>query len=584
MPELQQLLDRRRELTTAVSDDAPYLLFYHYLRSQVHAELGYPDLAVMDAYKALLLVDEVLDESGEYHEQAKSELEDFLTPIISAKLPEHPSSQPEFQALETEIKEYTRKGLDTDAIVVAFGDKARKMLVHNLTTIGCLRSAYVFVQQIQKHNGQTAEAAPEIERFLATTRKYFEEKGQDPHKAASAEVLPDRGLVRREIYPWNLHEEDRNSADALKLLNEQMANVSSKFEVKVVELPALNNDASSQPAQATVKQLGVFAQEDIMPGEEVLRERSLLTANARFHDPLCDACSAELPGLGALKSENAEGPASCQECDDIVFCSQTCHDLAQDSYHPAVCGMDVESIAKEVPAAEAADALYTLLLLRSLAMAQTQEVHPLDLQEVKYIWGDFTSPPPFVPDTSLSALENGDAHFLKCERTLPFSFSANVLLPLHMLEKMDLNIFEPLASSSSNSLELSEAWVFSTLYAKFRGTASGRVNPRDGRPEVAAVHPLWCLANHSCDPNVQWEWAGEIKFTCREKRAAWARKEADGTITQGKAERGGGISKGEEILNHYVDIELPVKERREWGSGALGGNCMCERCAWEAGR
>lgn len=43
-----------------------------------------------------------------------------------------------------------------------------------------------------------------------------------------------------------------------------------------------------------------------------------------------------------------------------------------------------------------------------------------------------------------------------------------------------------------------------------------------------------------------------------------------------------GIRKGEEIMNHYTDIELPVQERREWAAGSLGGHCMCERCCTES--
>jgi hypothetical protein len=44
-----------------------------------------------------------------------------------------------------------------------------------------------------------------------------------------------------------------------------------------------------------------------------------------------------------------------------------------------------------------------------------------------------------------------------------------------------------------------------------------------------------------------------------------------------------GLKKDEEVLGHYCDIGLPVKERREWARGALGGDCMCERCVWEVG-
>lgn len=49
------------------------------------------------------------------------------------------------------------------------------------------------------------------------------------------------------------------------------------------------------------------------------------------------------------------------------------------------------------------------------------------------------------------------------------------------------------------------------------------------------------------------------------------------------AARKGGIRKGEEVLNHYCDIDLPVSERREWAKGALGGVCRCKRCLWESG-
>jgi len=45
--------------------------------------------------------------------------------------------------------------------------------------------------------------------------------------------------------------------------------------------------------------------------------------------------------------------------------------------------------------------------------------------------------------------------------------------------------------------------------------------------------------------------------------------------------KGPGLKKDEEVFGHYCDIRLPVKERREWAVGALGGDCMCARCVWE---
>ena len=426
-----------------------------------------------------------------------------------------------------------------------------------------------------------------------------------------SEDWPDTGLVRRERYPWNDIEPDRFSPESIEHVNAEMTKVAPKLEVRATELPNLT---SSGDKTQTVMQLGVFAKEDIEPGEVVLRETSLLTANNRLQDALCDACSADLPDLRSTStiasSPDSDTPTvSCETC-AAVFCSASCYSAAMASYHPALCDMDVDSIARDVPPARAADSLYLLLLLRALAMAETQDVHPLTPNEVKYIWADYSvadldrdwrASVPGPSETARNAgvsQRDGDApvdFFCNMPRTLPFSFDSNVVLPLHMLTKMDVDVFAQHARY--------DGWVFNTLYAKFRGTASARLSGlRDDKgtgigrvrgPEVSAVHPNWCLANHSCDPNVRWEWGGEVRFWARGKRVRWRR----GTGSEGGREDGkeagkgegregrstAGIKKGEEVLNHYCDIDLPVKARREWAAGSLGGPCMCDRCRWEAG-
>lgn len=365
---------------------------------------------------------------------------------------------------------------------------------------------------------------------------------------------PDTGLVRRELYPWNDLEPDRFRE--LPNLNAMMSSVATKLEVRAVELPDLTADPDEE-SPPTIKQLGVFAKEDIPPGETVLTEGSMLTANNKLQDSLCDACSGDLPDI---RDPEASSPTACPDC-EVVFCSEACMEKAIESYHVALCDRDVESIAKDVPATEATDALYSLLLLRALAMAETQQCHPLELTEVKYIWGDFHHGQ--VKSFSLAQ---------SAPKTLPFSFENNVRLPFHMLEKMDIDVF---------ANQQYDVWVFNTLYAKFRGTASARLSGLGGRargPEVSAVHPMWCIANHSCDPNVSWEWGANIEFRAREGRALWKRAN-DESMKESQA----GIKKDEEVLNHYCDIDLPVSERREWAKGALGGSCKCERCKWEAG-
>lgn len=445
-----------------------------------------------------------------------------------------------------------------------------EILAVSLTECGCLRSAYDFAKRGSAafpHNNSFGTHLIRIEeqyRILKSrpkSQRPVAEHIQPVDQEISFDPLTDlqeEGSVRREIYAWNNHEPDRSSASNLSELNKRLAKVAPKCEVRAVSLPVLNskppekgqhaNPQESRLVEPTInEQLGLFATEDIRSFEKVLEERSLLTTNNRLHDTLCDACSALLPDISHSMLRYCDG------CQDTVFCSETCASLAQELYHPAICGKaDFDLLTKDPSPTASASSLYLALLGRTFAMAETQNTHPLNLPETRYLWGDFT--PPSSKDSVL--------------RRLPFTFHDNISAPLQMLERMDVDIF---------TSQLSETWVINTLFAKFRGTASARLSTSGSKargPEVAAVHPLWCLANHSCAPNVKWDWAADINFEARggDDVVRWGR---DPELCHG------GIQKGEEILSHYCDVDLPVKERREWAVGALGGNCLCKRCTWE---
>lgn len=543
------LLEKRQQLTDALYDQ-PYDLILYLERATVYSDLGYPDLAAGDAYKALLLTDEVCNESFEYHEQALESLRpytakppDVLRHNGVVELLQGASDKGNEPLTDVEVAE---EDIIVHKLARIASIRCFQTLSISLLLCGCLKSAYEFTCRglaLLEGDTELVQAQDYIRR-LARRRLQTE--------TVDANELPDQGLVRREIYPWNDHEPSRFSDEALEFLNSELSSIAPKCIVKVTELPTLlQSSASMTEADGLIptnKQLGLFAVEDIAPLETVLDEVSLLTANNRLKESLCDACSTELPELGA-----AQQAIPCPECEDTLFCDEGCYERAMQSYHPAVCDKDVDTIAKDPDPKETPNALYLLLLARALAMSATQDTHPLDLKEVKYIWGDF------IP-SDLNAVPFSPHAGPPPVWTLPFSFASNISGPLHVLEKMDVDIFSTLA--------LHDLWVFNSLYAKFRGTASARVGLRDGRPEVAAVHPLWCLANHDCDPNVQWEWGGRMRLWARDRRV--------------DPHRPAGIAAGEEILNHYCDIDLPVAERREWAKGSLGGWCMCARCRAEA--
>ncbi|KAI2470426.1 hypothetical protein F4781DRAFT_421346 [Annulohypoxylon bovei var. microspora] len=538
---VESLLRQRQSLTDGLLA-SPYDLVLYIKRALVYADLAYPDLAAGDAYKALLLADEVRDESFEYHDQALHALAAYSRgPLLDVL------DYGSLSGTQSRLPELDGGAKDIAALASLASVRCYQILSLSLLLCGCLKSACNFCER-------GLAIAPNNQELL-NSRGYIQTvAGRRTRKSVfSINDLPDWGMVRREIYPWNTYEPDRFSDESLKFLNNQLTKMASKCTIQVAQLPILLGCPSHTDGYdiiPTCNQLGVFAKEDIAPGEDVLVEYTLVTANNRLKESVCDACSGELPPLGSESTA-----VNCPDCYDTVFCDQYCFEQAQELYHPAVCEKDVDSIAKDPDAKEADESLHLLLLARVLAMAAHQEINPLDVNQIKYIWGDFVSSKTNEIDLSPKAGPPPDW-------TLPFSFAYNIEAPLHILEKMDIDIYATLANY--------DVWVFNTLYSKFRGTASARINPRDGRPDVAAVHPFWCLANHDCDPNVGWRWGGRMVLKARETRIL------------GNAP--GGIKAGEEILNHYCDVDLPVQQRREWARGSLGGWCMCRRCREEASK
>lgn len=556
------LLKSRTETTTHLYAD-PHNPHLHLERGQLHEQLGFADLASADAYRALSLLESVADPDGcEFHARRKLDVQDQTE---KAAKPENGDDDDDELYAPTTQEEYD------DMIGPVYA-----LLVRSLVNCRCYRDAYEFcvrgLSLLENMEKQDEKALDTLKEQMTAIKKVYVSRRPDSLKGVenteidiNPSALNAQGFARRVLYPWNEHEPDRKAPKTLQLLNDRLKDVAPKCEVRAVALPALHGTTdegtSSEEGEVSI-QLGLFAKEDIAPGEIILRESSLLTATNRLHDDLCDACNAPLPDLASEKP-----PVACTGCDDTIFCSQACHDQAQKTYHGAVCGLmeNLESIGKDIPdPKDKADYLYLLLLGRAIAMAATQDVHPLDLPEIKYIWGDFHD----LGDSSADSAVSNDP-----TATLPFSFHLNILQPMRILEEMELDPYE--------ILPVYDTWVLNTLYAKFRGTASGRLSTWDGGPELCAVHPLWCLANHCCDPNVRWEWGGEITFRARteSERPVWKRI---GTGEEKTPSRNEGIKADEEILNHYCDIGLDVKERREWARGALGGWCLCQRCVWEA--
>ncbi|KAK5099845.1 hypothetical protein LTS08_005560 [Lithohypha guttulata] len=432
---------------------------------------------------------------------------------------------------------------------------------------------------------------------------------QEPESVDSSRF----GKSRREIYPWSRHEPDRNSSESIHEINESLSRVSGDLEAKITALPAF--DTFGAETEELSYQLGLFAKTDLQPGTQVLAEKSILTAIRPLEDAICDACGQELEGIPFEDIRQCVG----SDC-DITFCSEDCRARAVSEYHqPAIdddeedqsdedatsCSEDESTTNRDLKSRDSIDEdqtpdsiegdfkgapicgnhdlstigrptntdtpewdLYFLLLTRTIAMSITQQRHPLQLKEIKYLWGDFN------PCSLLSICH--DNSYEPPPRTLPFSFLHNLQYVLDYFSTLSLSCANA-TPYSAHWLQNFDFWILQILFSKFRGVANATQSTFDGKPEIASVHPLWCLANHSCAPNVTWTPKGVREFFVR------TAEEREWQPESASQEAWTGIKAGEEIFSHYTDIELPVQDRRDRLREVLGGICRCERCIAESG-
>lgn len=220
--------------------------------------------------------------------------------------------------------------------------------------------------------------------------------------------LPLFGWSQRQIYPWNEQEPDRMGREALREINDKLATAAPDLEARLSTLPALTPAVETTDVNEEWTQLGLYAKKDLGPGSTILEERSMLTAIRPHGEALCDACAADMESIPATDRRYCEG------C-NIPFCSEECHSTATARYHipneqdeetdegyppaaspfcPGTVGNDdLHNLGRAESSTTPEWDLYFLLLSRTLQMAETEQTQPLDLFEVKYLWGDFTSTP-----------------------------------------------------------------------------------------------------------------------------------------------------------------------------------------------
>ena len=269
-------------------------------------------------------------------------------------------------------------------------------------------------------------------------------------------------LVKRVIYPWNTYQPDLEDPDTCEEFADMVGvtapNCAPNYEPATQELPGYAH---------------LVATEDIMPGQALLEEYGLLNVSLPTEEEtLCATCGVLLiaEDSKALKTADVEvqlcptpyqGSLSrkclikCKQC-DVYYCSDQCYALADD-FHPQLCGLGGDKLITAFDYRRVNEErnpsiiqpeewyLYTSALLRILSMSIERQMHPLELEETKWLNGAFR----IVPENGLASQK---------ARRLPWRFDMCVVQPMRLLKT--------LGYATSELLSHFDGWVLNTLFAK----------------------------------------------------------------------------------------------------------------------
>ena len=422
--------------------------------------------------------------------------------------------------------------------------------------------------------------------------------------------------VKREVYPWNKHQPDLTDPSVVETLNRATDDISLGSQLGLLPLEpgrvprlALFSTGDIEPGSTLLTEVSSLQVTNTSTGQTTSMYcnncAALLIAPAtasgikergsRSTNPLGDAFSESSstfkstsddeedvayfsqkkkiengaaltpPGTPTTTPSYQHLPPDikiCPVCDQAPFCSRSCQEEAQSDYHRVLCASGVEEgICEAIQKHEAvahhhingeAEQIYELLLMRIFALAKEKGVHPLDLDEVCWLDGDFFAHLEINDEPQLDEqggpVDSPLSQYpdMRCDasrKTLPWSFEANVVRPIKWLTKLGLKPIE--------NIERCDGWIINTLLAKImastritRGSRHAKMYDASGRlvtgPEadlrqhqqadsdgdvcVGSIHPIFshvqCATNES-DANVIVRDDGFVHCIARGGREGW---------------------------------------------------------------
>lgn len=287
-------------------------------RASIYLSLGYPELAVGDAYRAGLLLDGA------------------------------PSNQTEPLNTSTRTSQESKEK-ERLATYQVLGQALYDCHCH-------WEAAEVWKDAAKKFPDSVARSkAAELQELLQ--RKQVAAAPLGGTAQEQLDRLRDGGVLTVQ-YPWMEERHRTRNKETIDLINTELGKNLRPQSCKLRQSTLSDGD----------DMLGVFAVRDIRMGECILLSRTATGTCSTPKSGCCDNCYGNITGSPHQAS-----------CCSTIYCSSECLELAITTYHPVLCGQDFTWLFEPAKGLkENGSPLRPLLMLRLLAACIQDAVHPLD--------------------------------------------------------------------------------------------------------------------------------------------------------------------------------------------------------------
>ncbi|KAK0117777.1 hypothetical protein ONS95_012102 [Cadophora gregata] len=539
-------------------DPVPLLLL-----SGVHGKLGFSDIAVGNAHRAILLIEAAMritgsslptssnNIAGTQGSSAFQELDIFTRRMISTKF-----NGLGLYSIQDELQQLHRQ--------------AYHMLLAGMLGTGAnwegLRIAKT-AQKLYPEDLELRQLEHELKGAFKDRRQaYVEVQDEEELKKADMIEASRMGKIYQKKYPWMDQDLYKRTPKVLRQSNKTFEGISSEVR------PVSFGDAKPRVIKEgqDVGPLGIFATQDIEAGKLVMLDKTVTGVSSVPSSRLehCDACQGSLKPPYGLVHE-MEKPSCCGK---VVYCSHECYESAAKGYHKVLCGHDFDWLYEVIKVGKTSGAPthwksvnFLRIVAVVLADIRTSKVHPLQHPLIARMSANYP------PEGKILSQYDAGHQWL---------YFTNVVAPTRILLQLGVDIYTDPHWSQE---------VIQTIFWRIENNANMATTELAGtKAHLVCINPNYLFFNHSCQPNVSWHGAvpdGKVGIS-------WLETPEGGYLQPGCSAvwcfAARNIKKGEQLTISYIGnprgdntVEGGREAKRAWLSKWFDNGCGCPRCEEE---